>query len=103
MIHENGRFSQATPDTDAKLMTTKLNGPLRREFEIGGSPYVLTIDPQKLKLVPKGKRKGYELDWESLVNGDAALATALTATLAAAPEPATNAPKTRKASRPRLR
>ena len=68
-------------------MTTKLDGPLKRELVIGGSPYILTINPVKLKLVPKGKRKGYELDWEALVSGDAALATALTATLAAAPEP----------------
>ena len=68
-------------------MITKLDGPLQRELVIGGSPYVLTIDPVKLKLVPKGKRKGYELDWEALVSGDAALAKALTASLAAAPEP----------------
>jgi hypothetical protein len=68
-------------------VTTKLDAPLRRELMIGGTPYVLTIDPVGLKLVPKGKRKGYELEWQSLVNGDAALATALTASLAAGPAP----------------
>lgn len=48
------------------------------------SPYVLTISTEGIKLVPRGKRKGYELDWESFVSGDAALAVALNATLAKA-------------------
>ena len=34
-----------------------------------------------LKLVPKGKRKGMELAWKDLVSGQAALATALNASL----------------------
>ena len=68
-------------------MTTKLEGALKREVVIGGAPYTVTIDPQGLKLVPKGKRKGYELEWDAFVNGEAALATALNASIAAAPEP----------------
>jgi hypothetical protein len=36
----------------------------------------------------KGKRKGYELDWDSLVSGDAALAAGLNAMLAAVPRAA---------------
>jgi hypothetical protein len=68
-------------------MTAKLDRPLKREIMIGDAAYTLTIDPRGLKLVPKGKRKGYELDWQALISGDAALATALTATLANAPEP----------------
>ena len=43
---------------------------------------MLTIDPLGLKLVPKGKRKGQEISWEAFVSGDAALATALNASLA---------------------
>ncbi len=66
-------------------MTTKLSGPLKRELEIEGQPYTLTITPDALKLVPKGRRKGYELGWKALVNGEAALATALNASLADAP------------------
>lgn len=62
-------------------MATKLDKPLRREVQIGDKPYMLTIDPQGLKLVPKGKRKGLELAWQALVSGDAALATALNASL----------------------
>jgi hypothetical protein len=75
-------------------MTTPLAGPLKRELDIDGRPYTVTIDPQGLKLVPKGHRKGYALAWSALVNGDAALATALTASLAGAPaeRPAASAP-----------
>jgi hypothetical protein len=62
-------------------MATKLEKSLRREIEVDGKPYMLTIDPQGLKLVPKGKRKGLELAWQALVSGDAALATALNASL----------------------
>jgi hypothetical protein len=68
-------------------MTTKLEGPLRREIEIDGAAYTLTITPQAMMLVPKGRRKGYELEWRALVSGDAALATALNASLRAGPAP----------------
>jgi hypothetical protein len=34
-----------------------------------------------MKLVPKGRRKGHEIAWKDLVSGDAALATALNASL----------------------
>lgn len=62
-------------------MTTKLDGALKRELSISGEPYILTIEPQGFKLVPKGKRKGFEMDWSAFVSGDEALATALTASL----------------------
>ena len=63
-------------------MATKLDKSLRREVAIDGEPYMLTISPDGLKLVPKGKRKGLELGWKVLVSGEAALATALNASLA---------------------
>lgn len=62
-------------------MPTKLDKPLKRELEIDGESYTLTIDPDGLKLTRKGKRKGQELTWRSLVSGEAALATALNASL----------------------
>ena len=62
-------------------MTTKLDGPLRREVDIKGRAYTLTVDPDGLKLVPKGRRKGLELQWTALVSGDAALAAALQGSL----------------------
>lgn len=61
---------------------TPLDKPLRREVQVDGRAYTLTIDPDGLRLVPKGKRKGLELRWQDLVSGDAALATALQASLA---------------------
>jgi hypothetical protein len=61
---------------------TPLDKPLRRELEIEGRTYTLTLDPQQLKLVEKGRRKGIELAWTDLVNGDAAIAAALQASLA---------------------
>ncbi len=62
-------------------MATKLAGPLKREIQIGDTAYMLTIDPTGLKLTVKGHRKGKELAWKDLVTGDAALATALNASL----------------------
>jgi hypothetical protein len=62
-------------------MPTKLDRPLKRELKVNGKPYVLTISPEGLKLVPKGKRKGQELAWKDLVSGQAALAVALSASL----------------------
>jgi hypothetical protein len=62
-------------------MATKLDKPLKREVQIAGKPYLLTIAPEGLKLVPKGKRKGHELSWDALVSGEAALAAALNASL----------------------
>jgi hypothetical protein len=62
-------------------MATKLDKHLKREIDIEGQPFMLTIGPEGLKLVPKGKRNGLEIAWKALVSGDAALATALNASL----------------------
>ena len=62
-------------------MATKLDQSLKREIEIDGQAYMLTIDPAGMKLVPKGKRNGLELAWKALISGDAALATALNASV----------------------
>lgn len=70
-------------------MTTKLEGALKRELSLNGKTYTLKITPEGFNLAPKGKRKGYALAWADLVSGDAALATALNASLARAPKPDT--------------
>jgi hypothetical protein len=62
-------------------MATKLDKTLKRELEIEGVTYTLTLSPQGVKLVPKGKRNGIEVAWKDLVSGQAALATALNASL----------------------
>ena len=63
-------------------MATKLEKTLRREVSIGGKPFVVSLSPEGLKLVGKGRRKGLELSWDDLASGDAALATALNASVA---------------------
>ena len=62
-------------------MATKLDKTVKRELDIGGEAWILAIDPLGLKLTRKGKRKGIELAWKDLASGDAALATALNASL----------------------
>lgn len=62
-------------------MTTLLDKTVKREVRIGDRAYIVAISPLTLKLTPKGKRKGLELRWDALVNGDAALAAALNASL----------------------
>jgi hypothetical protein len=62
-------------------MATKLDKPLKREVQIGDELYTLTLTPEGLKLVKKGHRLGLELAWQTLVSGEAALATALNASV----------------------
>ena len=64
-------------------MTTKLDGTLRRELAIGDESYTLTLTPNGFTLALKGRRKGLDISWSDLVSGDAALATALNASLTA--------------------
>ena len=74
-------------------MTTKLARALKRELLIGRQPYTLTVSPTGLALVVKGRRKGLELMWADVVSGDAALATALNASLKANLQPQITRPK----------
>lgn len=66
-------------------MTTKLTNAFKRELDINGDKYTLTVSPEGFKLVLKGKRKGVEINWNHLVNGEAALAAALNASLSSQP------------------
>jgi len=60
---------------------TPLDKPLKRELTVAGKAYTLTIDPDGLKLVEKGKRNGIALGWAELLSGDAGLAAALQASV----------------------
>jgi hypothetical protein len=66
-------------------MATKLDKPIKRELEIDGRSYMVTISPEGIKLVEKGRRKGQELSWADFVSGDAAFATALQASVHSLP------------------
>ena len=46
---------------------TKLDKPLRREIEIDSRRYTLVLGPYKLKLTPKGHRRGIEVAWPTLL------------------------------------
>ena len=62
-------------------MPVPLEKELKREVQVDDAQYTLTISPEGLKLVPKGRRKGIELKWSDLVSGEAALAASLNASL----------------------
>jgi hypothetical protein len=64
-------------------MTTPLHSTLKRALTINGRDYVVTLTEATLKLTLKGKRNGVELPWAQLVNGEAALAVALHASVGA--------------------
>jgi hypothetical protein len=68
-------------------MTTKLQKEFKRELDLNGEKYTLTVTPEGFRLVLKGKRKGIELQWAAIVGGDAALATALNAATLGAHKP----------------
>ena len=68
-------------------MTTPLRTTLKRALSIDGREFVLTLTPQALKITLKGKRNGVELAWKALVNGDAALAVALQASVGGIVDP----------------
>ena len=72
-------------------MTTPLHSVLKRTLKIEGREFVVTLTGETLKLALKGKRNGFEVRWAELVNGDAALAVALHASLGAFPPPHTPA------------
>jgi hypothetical protein len=54
-------------------MATKLDKSIKRELVQGDKTYTITIAPEGLKVVEKGKRNGIELSWASIISGDAAL------------------------------
>ena len=60
-------------------MATKLDKALKRELDINGEPWMLTIQPEGLKLVPKGKRKGHELASKYIISGSTELTEGLNA------------------------
>jgi hypothetical protein len=54
-------------------MATKLDKTLKRELEIEGKLYTVSISPEGIKVVPKGGRKGTEISWQTILSGDAEL------------------------------
>ncbi|MGH7712884.1 MAG: hypothetical protein ACREOG_16460 [Gemmatimonadaceae bacterium] len=68
-------------------MTTKLDKAIKREIDFNEVPYTVTLSPEGLKIVEKGKRKGREMSWEELIGGSVTLTNELKGSIAAAEEP----------------
>jgi hypothetical protein len=65
-------------------MTTTLEKQLKRQVTVDEIDYVVTIDPEGLRMTTKGKRKPeVALQWRDLVSGEAAMAVALNASIGA--------------------
>ena len=50
-------------------MATKLNKLLKREIDVDGKPYMVTLSPEGVKRTEKGKRLGREHSWKELLAG----------------------------------
>lgn len=62
-------------------MATKLDKSIKRELEHKGQTFTITISPEGVKVVPKGRRNGTEITWDSIIGGDATLRQDLTASV----------------------
>jgi hypothetical protein len=54
-------------------VATKLDKQLKREIDVNGVAFMVTLTPEGLKVVQKGRRNGPELTWEQIVRGDVTL------------------------------
>lgn len=62
-------------------MATKLDKSIKRELEHKGQVFTITISPEGVKVVPKGRRNGTDISWDSIISGDATLRQNLTASV----------------------
>ena len=99
------------------IVATVLDKTLKRQVSVDGVDYMVALDPEGIRLTQKGKRRAeVELRWRELVSGEAAMAVALNASLAARPAavkpasrpaplpaPATSAPPAASAPAPKKR
>jgi hypothetical protein len=65
-------------------MTVPLDKPIKRQVEIDGKPYTLTLGPESVTIVRKGARKGPCVTWASLLEGTPQLRHALVKSIEAA-------------------
>lgn len=54
-------------------MTAKLENLIKRELKLGNEIYTVSMSPEGVKIALKGRRKGREISWETLLSGDAEL------------------------------
>jgi hypothetical protein len=58
-------------------MTPPLDHIIKRELKIRRELYTVSMSPEGVKITLKGRRKGHEISWESLLSGDAELSQQL--------------------------
>jgi hypothetical protein len=54
-------------------MATRLDKTIKRELQLDGKLYTVSLSPEGVKVVPKGGRKGHEISWAALLSGDVEL------------------------------
>ena len=64
-------------------MATKLDKAIKRELVQGDKTYTVTIAPDGIKVVEKGRRNGIEMSWPSIIGGEASLNNDLKASVEA--------------------
>lgn len=70
-------------------MATILDKQLKRQVTVDGAEYTVALDPDGFRLTGKDKRTPQvKLLWRDLLNGDAAMAVALNASVAGSRGPA---------------
>jgi hypothetical protein len=63
-------------------VVTALDKELKRQVHVDGADYTVALDADGVRITGKGKRKPeVALIWKDLLSGDAAMATALNASL----------------------
>ena len=68
-------------------MAANLEKPIKRELDLDGQTYTVTISPVGVRIVPKGRRKGHEITWQTIISGDAELTQQLRISLDALADP----------------
>jgi len=67
------RAAQSHHPVWGNVMPAKLDKTIKRELDLDGKLYTVTISPEGVKITSKGARKGQEISWQTLLSGDAEL------------------------------
>jgi hypothetical protein len=54
-------------------VATRLDKTIKRELDLDGQLYTVSVSSQGIRIVPKGRRKGHEISWDELLSGEAEL------------------------------
>jgi hypothetical protein len=54
-------------------VATRLDKTIKRELDLDGKVYTVSVSPEGVKVVPKGGRKGHEISWAALLSGEVEL------------------------------